>query len=99
MRYTIIIPAAALLLIAGCADMLDSTELVCDEFAHHARDGLPAEQREQVVASIGEVIGNADDHLNAGYEALRRTADSPDSSYLMAADMFAQACLDIGWDG
>ena len=83
----------------GGRGLLDSTETVCDDFAAHAKAGLPADQRLKVVRSIGEVIGNADQRLRDAYPPLQRTAGGTDSSYRLAADGFAAACFKTGWNG
>lgn len=101
-KTQIMIPATVAILAAGCGasdDLLDSTESVCHDFAVHAKAGLPADERPGVVDRIGEVIANADEGLRSAYPALERTADANDSAYLLAADAFAQACFDAGWDG
>lgn len=88
----------ALLLVTGCS-MPDATELACDDFAAHARDGLPAAERVKTAQSVGEVVGNADQRVRDAHAGLVRTADGSDSSYRLAADTFAQSCFDAGWDG
>lgn len=91
--------------LAGCGggdgggDALDSTESVCDDFAAHSKAGLPAADRAEVTRSIGEVIGNADQRLQDAHEALVRTASGTDGAYKIAADTFANACFNSGWDG
>lgn len=77
--------------------MLDSTETVCDEFAAHAKAGLPADQRGDVVTSMSEVIDNSDPALQEAFIPLADAVDGQD--YGAAADAFAQACFDTGWDG
>ena len=91
-----------LALAAGCGgdgEVLDSTGSVCDQFAAHARAGLPAGERAAVVDSMGEVIGNAAGGVVEAFDGLRDTAGGSDSAYQLAADTFAQACFDAGWDG
>lgn len=77
--------------------MLDPTESVCDEFAAHAKAGLPSTERGEVVTSISKAIGNADEGLRDAFVPLRDSVDGP--GYVAAADAFAQACFDAGWDG
>lgn len=79
--------------------LLDGTASACDTFAAHARDGLPAEQRADVVAEVGKVVGNADQRVQDAFGPLRNTAGGADSGYRTAADGFAQACFDAGWKG
>lgn len=102
-KSRIMIPAIATILLVGCGGasdgLLDSTESVCDEFAAHARDGLPASERSGVTDSISEVVDNAADGVHDAFAALERTADDSDSAYQLAADAFAQACFDAGWNG
>lgn len=88
----------SLLVLAGCAP-LDAAEAACDEFAAHARDGMPADDRPEVVRSMGEVIGDAPQPLQDGHAGLVRTVGGSDSAYRLAADTFAQACFDLGWNG
>lgn len=94
-----------MLALSGCGGdaegggSLDSTGNVCDSFAAHSRDGLPAAERADVVDSIGEVIDNADQQVQDAYPPLQNTASASDSAYRTAADGFAQACFDAGWDG
>lgn len=90
--------ALALLTVMGCA-ATDPTELACDDFAGHARDGLPAAERAETVRSVGDVVGNADQSLQDAYDGLVRTVSGPDSAYRLAADTFAQACFNLGWNG
>lgn len=80
--------------LSGCSSggQVDSTGLVCDEFAAFARDGLPAEQRSGVLESMGEVIGNAEQGVQDAYAGLRDGGPGAD-------DVFAQACFDAGWEG
>lgn len=89
------------LLLAGCgtgsADVLDSTEIVCDDFAHFIRDGRPADQRSDVISGIGDVIGNADSGVRDAYGVLTNTVNDT-SSQPIADDTFAQACFDAGWE-
>lgn len=99
-----VVAAALTVALTGCggggeADLLSSTESICDEFAAHSKAGLPAEERTEVVESIGKAIGNADQKLKDAYGPLENTADGSDSGYRTAADGFAQACFDAGWDG
>lgn len=103
------IKAAALavfVVLAGCGGgaegdgpLLNSTESVCDDFAAHAKAGLPAAKRAEVVESIGEVVANADQRIRDAYPPLERTKAGTDGAYKIAADGFAQACFDAGWDG
>lgn len=97
----IILAAVAVLALAGCgeAPAMDSTELVCDEFAAHAKAGLPEAERTSVVESMGEIIGNADQRVKDAYPGLQNSADEPGEAYQTAADTFAQACMDAGWEG
>ena len=85
-------------LLAGCA-AADASEQVCDEFAAHAKNGLLAAERAEVVRSMGEVVGNAVQPLQDAHDGLLRTVSGPDSGYQLAADTFAQACFDNGWEG
>ena len=99
------------LLVCGCAGAvlataaacgggsMDSTDSVCDEFAAHAKAGLPEADRAKVVASMGKVIDNADQKVRDAYPGLQRAVDKPDSTYQKAADVFAQSCFDAGWKG
>ncbi len=93
-----LLAALALLTVMGCA-AADSSELACDDFAGHARDGLPAAERAETVRSVGEVVGNADQSLQDAHAGLVRTVGGSDSGYQLAADTFAQACFDNGWTG
>lgn len=98
---TVLVAAVAALLVAGCSSggKVDSTESVCDDFAAHAKAGLPAADRADVVASIGEVVDNAAQGVRDAFSALQRTATESDGAYRIAAGGFAQACVDAGWDG
>lgn len=88
------------MLATGCGGgVVDSTQSVCDDFAAHAKAGLPKADRAGVVASIGEVIDNANPKVRDAYPPLQRTAAGTDSAYQIAADGFAQACFDAGWKG
>lgn len=84
---------------ADSGDLVGSTELVCDEFAAHAKAGLPRDHRADVVTSISEIIDNADGGVRDAFPGLRRTVDRSSSAYRLAADVFAQSCFDAGWDG
>jgi len=100
MRNTIALTFAAVaLVLTGCSsggDMLDSTESVCDEFAAYVRDGG---DRAELVASIGEVIANADQQVRDAYPTLQNTVDATGGATTIADDTFANACLEWGWDG
>lgn len=101
-KTTVMTITVAAALTAGCSsssEMLDSTELVCDEFATFAQDGRPADQRSDVISSIGEVIGNADQRLKDYYATLTNTVNGPANAQELADDVFAQTCFDVGWDG
>lgn len=94
-------PVLGLLLLAGCSSgggTIDSTESVCNDFAAFVKDGAPAEQRPDIVDSIGQVIGNADEGVQQAYKALTNTADGAGDPGV-ADDTFAQSCFDAGWDG
>lgn len=88
----------ALVLLAGCSGgEIDSTEAMCDEFAGHAKAGLPEADRLEVARSLAEVRDNADPQVAKASETLTRTANRGDGAYSVAADSFAQACFDSGW--
>jgi hypothetical protein len=100
-RKTMIVTlTAAALLTAGCSssdgELLDSTESVCDDFAGYVRDGG---DRAEVVASIGEVIDNAEAGVRDAYPTLQNTVDGNESAQQLADDTFAQSCFDAGWEG
>lgn len=102
MRY--VIAAAALVLMAGCGEVnedgaIDSTEVMCDEFAVHVKNGLPKGKRAEVARSLAEVRSNAAEPVAEASKMLSRTANGPDGAYQIAADTFAQACFDWGWEG
>lgn len=91
---------AVALTVAGCggeASAIDSTESVCDDFAAFIKAGRPADQRSEVVASIGEVIGNADAGVRDAYSTLTNTVNTP-TAQPIADDTFAQSCFDAGWE-
>lgn len=92
---------AAAVLLAGCASegKVDSTQAMCDEFAGHAKAGLPEADRLEVARSLAEVRDNADRRVSEASEALSRAANRGDVIYRTAADGLAQACFDSGWDG
>lgn len=83
----------------GKGPLLDSTDVVCTQFAEHAKAGLPRADRADVVASMGEVIDNADAGVRDAFAPLQRTVGGSDGAYRLAADGFAQACFDAGWKG
>lgn len=88
------------LLLAGCGGGGGSgTEAACDRFAEHAKADLPADDRAQTVRDVGELLDGAEQAVREGHDALVRTVGGSDSSYQLAADTFAQACFDAGWDG
>ena len=96
---------ALLFVLAGCGgsdpadEVAKNNELVCDEFAAHAKAGLPEDSRSDVVESIGEIIDLADPKLKDAYEGLQRQVGGSDSGYQQAADVFAETCFDLGWEG
>lgn len=99
MRVLILTVAAAVSL-AGCSGgPVDSTGSVCDEFAAFVKDGRPADQRADIVRSIGEVIDNADKKVRDAYPPLTRTVQASGGAQSLADDTFAQACFDAGWKG
>lgn len=99
------LPAVLLtaVLLAGCGGAgggtVDSSEFVCDDFAAYARDGQPRDQRSEVVSGMGRLIGNAAPALEEAHGALAQSVDGSESQWSSAADGFAQACFDNGWDG
>lgn len=90
----ILVGAAA----SACAPA-DTSDAICDDFAHFVHDGQLVEERDDVVASIGSRIDKADPMLQDNYQALVRTVDANDSTWKLAADVFAQTCFDTGWEG
>ncbi len=101
-RSIILIIAAAGTLTAGCesgetSDFLNMTDSVCTEFGTFIRDGRPADQRSDVISSMGEVIVNADQGVQDGFEALTNTVNGSASAQQLADDVFAQSCLDAGF--
>lgn len=91
----------ALFALTGCttAQAMEANELACDEFAAYSKDGMPKDQRSEVVSSIGEIIGNADPQLQDAHDGLVNSVDKPESTWTLAADSFAQTCFDLGWEG
>ena len=87
---------------AGCssdAEWGNSTEDVCDHFAAYARDGQPRETRVETVAYMTEVISLTEPEIQEAHAILVEMQEAPDSAWTVAADTFAQTCLDSGWDG
>lgn len=96
-----VVAVVSLFAAAGCSapdGTINSTGVVCDEFAAYAGGGQPAGQRSEVVTSMGEVIKNADQGVRDSYDGLVRSVDAPESTWVLAADTFAQACFDAGWE-
>lgn len=101
--------AAVLTVLTGCGGTADPaadgpgalsmTESVCDEFAGHVKDGQPRAGRPEVVRSMSAVMAKADPRLQDAFPVLQRTATGTDGAWKIAADTFAQACFDVGWDG
>jgi hypothetical protein len=101
--------AAVLIGLAGCGGSTDGTatgpgalsmtESVCDEFAGHVKDGQPRAERPEVVRSMSLVMAKADQRLQDAFPVLQRTVAGTDGAWKIAADTFAQACFDVGWDG
>lgn len=93
--------AVTALLATGCttAQAMEANELACDEFAAYSKDGMPKDQRSEVVSSIGEIIGNTDPQLQDAHDGLVNSVDKAESSWTLAADSFAQTCFDLGWEG
>jgi hypothetical protein len=96
----LMLAASALGLLAACSSAPpDSTDSMCTDFAQFIHDGRPADQRADVVRSLGEVVANADQHVQDAYPALTRTVTADVGAQGIADDTFAQACFDAGWEG
>lgn len=79
--------------------MSDAGGYVCDDFARYINAGQPVDQRPEVVSKIGGLIVNAEPSLQDAYGTLTRSVEAPPSQWRIAADTFAQACFDAGWNG
>lgn len=112
MRHSVVaVAAAAVFALAACGedepetvlegDLDASAQAACDTFARYWADGHPEENRAEV---IGEV---ADLAAESSLEEIQRTAETmmdaidtdAESFERFAADYFAAACQDAGWEG
>lgn len=76
----------------------------CDAFAHYLReaDGDPAAMdRETTVEQVGVEVEDGpapDQRITDALEVLGNTVEGPADAWLIGADMFAAACMDLGWE-
>lgn len=109
MRRTIpTVIAAAALTLAGCssspATSQDVSMAACDAFAHYLRgaDGDPtAMDRATTVEQVAVELEDGpapDERITDALEVMRRTVEGPADAWLIGADMFAAACMDLGWE-
>lgn len=76
----------------------DAGRFACQDFA----DGYAAAQTAQARVDLTNKVTkwsarSATLGIREGGEALGRTAESPDQAWKLAADTFAQACIDAGY--
>lgn len=95
------------LVLAGCASTSteDVNERACDAFAYYLRqaDGQPeAMDRKTTVEQVAaEVEGDVppDQRIADALGVLQNGVDASVDGWVIGADTFAAACLDLGWEG
>lgn len=87
-------PALLALTLTGCGDV-DATSIACNDFAEYISDGMPKDQRSEVVSQIGDIIGNADPKLQDNYGALTNNVNANEEQWTHAADVFSATCIDV----
>ncbi|MFD6587277.1 hypothetical protein ACFWED_10390 [Streptomyces anulatus] len=109
-RTTITLASAALLLtLTGCnssdpgpADpkkLDDAASLACEDFARGFKSALTTSARVDLVNKVNKW---AQDSITAGIatggKLLANSAEADAATWQTSSDLFAQSCLDAGWD-
>ncbi|WP_299039812.1 hypothetical protein [uncultured Pseudokineococcus sp.] len=77
----------------------------CTRFAEYVQagqpgEGVPRDERFTAVQDVSGLLGDhPDDALQSGRDGLVSALNTTDEEWVAAADTFAQACFDAGWDG
>lgn len=97
----LVAPVIGLMLLVACSGCgkVDTTGMVCDDFALFAKSGQPRDQRSQLVSDIAVLIDDANPKVKAKFPLLTKHVDAPAITWSVAADVFAQSCFDAGWTG
>lgn len=100
MKELITVLAAALAL-AGCSSGPDRAPdmKACDAFAYYVTkaDSVATMDRGTTVEQVNMELGDSKGMVRDAADGLERTKDGPTSGWQLAADTFAQTCMDAGW--
>jgi hypothetical protein len=110
LRPICLLPAATLVLLAACSGSGGTEqargpdaagETACDNFARYVRDGQPRAGRAEVIRTVAaDARASGSGRLADAVQLLENAGPvSTDGAWKLAADGFAQACFDAGWDG
>ncbi|MFJ9573584.1 hypothetical protein [Streptomyces bacillaris] len=101
--------AAALLTLTGCSSepegpadptkLDDAASLACDDFAHGIKAALTTTARVDLANKVNKWAQDSTTNgIATGGKLLANSSEADPATWQTSSDLFAQACLDAGWD-